>query len=202
MNKKEDIKESSEKVDNIASEKISLSGLAGRYALALFELAEEGKTLDQVAKELDALGVLLDESVELRVLTTSPIISLSNQSAAMAIMVKTVGFSKTVANFIGVVTSNRRLDQLVNIINEFNRLLSHHRGEVNAFVTTAFRLDKSQLGALSAKLKSMVGSDVNMEANVDDELLGGMVVRIGSRMIDNSLKTKLANLEATMKEVG
>ena len=164
---------SSEKVDNIASEKISLSGLAGRYALALFELAEEGKTLDQVAKELDALGVLLDESVELRV-----------------------------ANFIGVVTSNRRLDQLVNIINEFNRLLSHHRGEVNAFVTTAFRLDKSQLGALSAKLKSMVGSDVNMEANVDDELLGGMVVRIGSRMIDNSLKTKLANLEATMKEVG
>jgi F-type H+-transporting ATPase subunit delta len=73
---------------------------------------------------------------------------------------------------------------------------------VNAFVTTAFRLDKSQLGALSAKLKSMVGSDVNMEANVDDELLGGMVVRIGSRMIDNSLKTKLANLEATMKEVG
>ena len=110
---------SSEKVDNIASEKISLSGLAGRYALALFELAEEGKTLNQVAKELDALGVLLDESVELRVLTTSPIISLSNQSAAMAMMVKTVGFSKTVANFIGVVTSNRRLDQLVNIINEF-----------------------------------------------------------------------------------
>ena len=119
MNKKEDIKVSSEKVDNIASEKISLSGLAGRYALALFELAEEGKTLNQVAKELDALGVLLDESVELRVLTTSPIISLSNQSAAMAMMVKTVGFSKTVANFIGVVTSNRRLDQLVNIINEF-----------------------------------------------------------------------------------
>jgi len=158
--------------------------------------------LDQVAKELDALGVLLDESIELRVLTTSPIISLSNQSAAMALMVKTVGFSKTVANFIGVVTSNRRLDQLVNIINEFNRLLSHHRGEVNASVTTAYRLDKSQLGALSAKLKSMVGSDVNMEANVDDELLGGMVVRIGSRMIDSSLKTKLANLEATMKEVG
>lgn len=193
---------SSEKADNIASEKISLSGLAGRYAVALFELAEEEKTLDQVAEELDALGALLEESEELQVLTTSPVISRANQSAAMAEMVKAVGFSKTVANFIGVVTANRRLDQLANIINEFGRLLSHHRGEVNASVTTAYKLDQSQLDALSAKLKSMVGSDVNVEADVDNELLGGMVVRVGSRMIDSSLKTKLANLEATMKEVG
>mgnify|MGYP000748918908 FL=1 len=193
---------SSEKADNIASEKISLSGLAGRYAVALFELAEEEKTLDQVAKELGALGGLLEVSEELQTLTTSPVISSANQSAGMATMVKAAGFSKTVENFIGVVTANRRLDQLANIINEFNRLLSHHRGEVNASVTTAYKLDQSQLDALSAKLKSMVGSDVNVEANVDNDLLGGMVVRVGSRMIDSSLKTKLANLEATMKEVG
>lgn len=193
---------SSEKAGNIASEKISLSGLAGRYAVALFELAEEEKTLDVVADEVNALGTLLNESEELQVLTTSPVISRSNQATAMAVMVKAAGFSKTVENFIGVVTANRRLDQLSNIIHEFGRMLSHHRGEVNASVTTAYKLDKKQLDALSAKLKSMVGSDVNLETDVDSELLGGMVVRVGSRMIDSSLKTKLANLEATMKEVG
>lgn len=193
---------SSEIADKIASEKLSLSGLAGRYAVALFELAEEQKKLDNVAEELASLEALLKESKELQLLTTSPVVSRANQASAMAAMVKAAGFSKTVENFIGVVVANRRLDQLANIINEFNRIVSHHRGEVNASVVTAHKLDKKQLDALSAKLKSMVGSDVNVETKVDETLLGGMVVRIGSRMIDSSLKTKLANLEATMKEVG
>lgn len=193
---------SSEKAENIASENISLTGLAGRYALALFELAEEAKTLDSVAEEINALGALVKESDELYMLTTSPVISRANQSAAMAEVVKAAGLSKTVENFLGVVTNNRRLDQLSNIIREFNRKLEHHRGEVNASVVTACKLDKKQLDAISSKLKSMVGRDVNVETEVDEELLGGMVVRVGSRMIDSSLKTKLANLEATMKEVG
>ncbi|MBT7582954.1 MAG: F0F1 ATP synthase subunit delta [Kordiimonadaceae bacterium] len=193
---------SSEDTANIASENITLSGLAGRYAVALFELAVEEKNLDNVAEELTALGELLKSSDELKMLTTSPIISRANQAAAMSAMVKAAGFSKTVENFIGVVTANRRLDQLANMINEFNRMLSHHRGEVNASVVTAYKLDNKQLDALSAKLKSMVGSDANLESDVDEELLGGMVVRVGSKMIDSSLKTKLANLEATMKEVG
>jgi len=193
---------SSEDTANIASENITLSGLAGRYAVALFELAVEEKNLDNVAEELTELGELLKSSDELKMLTTSPIISRANQAAAMSAMVKAAGFSKTVENFIGVVTANRRLDQLANMINEFNRMLSHHRGEVNASVVTAYKLDNKQLDALSAKLKSMVGSDVNLESDVDEELLGGMVVRVGSKMIDSSLKTKLANLEATMKEVG
>ncbi len=193
---------SSEKAENIASENISLSGLAGRYAVALFELAEESNALDAVADELGALSALLNESEELQVLTPSPVIPPANQAAAMGEMIKSAGFSKTVENFIGVVTANRRLDQLGNMINEFNRMLSHHRGEVNASVATAHKLDSNQLDALSAKLKSMVGSDVNVETEVDKDLLGGMVVRVGSRMIDSSLKTKLANLEATMKEVG
>lgn len=193
---------SSEDTANIASENISLSGLAGRYAVALFELAAEENTLDNVAEELGALGALLKSSEELQMLTTSPIISRANQAAAMSELMRAAGFSKIVENFIGVVTANRRLDQLANMINEFNRMLSHHRGEVNASVTTANKLDKNQLDALGAKLKSMVGSDVNLQAHVDGELLGGMVVRVGSRMIDSSLKTKLANLEATMKEVG
>lgn len=193
---------SSEKAEQIASENISLTGLAGRYAVALFELAEEEKSLDRVADELGALASLLSENADLQKITTSPIISRSNKSTAMAALVQVAGFSKTVENFIGVVTNNRRLDQLSNIINEFNRMLSHHRGEVNASVVTAYKLDKKQLNALSKKLKSMVGSDVNLETEVDETLLGGMVVRLGSQMIDSSLKTKLANLEATMKEVG
>ena len=193
---------SSENAENIASENISLTGLAGRYAVALFELASEAKILDLVADELNALNALISDSEELKLVTTSPIISRSNQASAMDAMVKAAGFSKTVENFIGVVTANRRLDQIGNIINEFNRMLAHHKGEVNASVVTAFKLDKKQLDALSVKLKSMVGSDVKLESEVDEELLGGMVVRVGSRMIDSSLKTKLANLEATMKEVG
>lgn len=193
---------SSEKAENIASERITATGLAGRYAVALFELAVEEKTLDLVAEELGSLNTLLNECEELKMLTTSPIISRANQAIAMTAMVKEAGFSKTVENFLGVVTNNRRLDQLGSIINEFNRMVSAHRGEVNASVVTAYKLDKKQLDALSAKLKSMVGRDVNVKTEVDEELLGGMVVRIGSRMIDSSLKTKLANLEATMKEVG
>ncbi len=193
---------SSEQAANIASETISLSGLAGRYAIALFELAQEQKNLDKVAEELGSLSSLLETSSELQMLTTSPIISRKNQATAMSAMVKVAGFSKIVENFISVLTVNRRLDQLGAIINEFNRYLSFHRGEVNASVMTAHKLDKKQLDALGKKLKSMVGSDVNIQTDVDEELLGGMVVRIGSRMIDTSLKTKLANLEATMKEVG
>ena len=190
---------SSEDTANIASENITLSGLAGRYAVALFELAVEEKNLDNVAEELTALGELLKSSDELKMLTTSPIISRANQAAAMSAMVKAAGFSKTVENFIGVVTANRRLDQLANMINEFNRMLSHHRGEVNASVVTAYKLDNKQLDALSAKLKSMVGSDVNLESDVDEELLGGMVVKVGSRMVDSSLRTKLQRLELSLK---
>ena len=193
---------SSEKAEQIASENILLTGLAGRYAVALFEFAEEEKSLDLVAEELGGLASLLNESEYLQQITTSPIISSANQSTAMAALVKMAGFSKTVENFIGVVIKNRRLDQLSSIINEFNRMLSRHRGEVNASVVTAYKLDKKQLDALGKKLKSMVGSDVNVETEVDETILGGMVVRLGSRMIDSSLKTKLANLEATMKEVG
>jgi len=107
-----------------------------------------------------------------------------------------------VANFIGVVAANGRLDHLENIISEFGRILAHHNGEVSASVTTANKLTKAQLDALKTKLKSMVGSKVTVDTDVDEGLLGGMVVKIGSRMIDSSLATKLANLEESMKEVG
>ena len=193
---------SSELSSNIASEKLTISGLAGRYAVALFDLANEANALDDVAKDLATLEALLNESAELSNLTQSPIFSREQQGRAMAAVADQAGLGKLVQNFVAVVATNRRLDQLKNIIKEFSRQLAHHKGEVNASVVTAHKLSKDQLDALKAKLKSMVGRDVNVETDVDESLLGGMIVNIGSRMIDSSLKTKLANLEESMKEVG
>ncbi|MCF8474695.1 MAG: F0F1 ATP synthase subunit delta [Emcibacter sp.] len=192
----------SDMASKIVSENLTISGLAGRYAIALFELGLDAKLLDKVAKDMGALRALLQESKDLKGLTLNPVFSSEEKGRAMAAVVKTAKLDKLVANFIGVVAHNGRLDQLENIISEFNRILSHHNGEVSASVVTAHKLTKTQLDALKAKLKSMVGSDVNVETNLDEGLLGGMVVKIGSRMIDSSLTTKLANLEELMKEVG
>lgn len=193
---------SSEQVSNIASENLIVSGLAGRYATAIFDLAQEAKSLDNVAKELASLQSILSESLELKNLTESPIISVELKAQAMNAVLAVAKPSELVANFVGVVAANGRLDQLSNIISEFTRIHDHHKGEVNAHVATAYALTKAQMTSLKAKLKSMVGRDVNLDSDVDESLLGGMVVRIGSKMIDSSLKTKLANLEESMKEVG
>lgn len=193
---------SSNMTSNIVSENLTISGLAGRYAIALFDLGKETNALDNVAKNLATLSALLNESSDLKGLTLNPVFSSEEKARAIFAVVKAAKLDQLVANFIGVVANNDRLDQLENIISEFNRILAHHNGEVNASVVTAHKLTKTQLDALKAKLKSMVGSDVNVETEVDDSLLGGMVVKIGSRMIDSSLKTKLANLEESMKEVG
>ncbi|WP_210413977.1 F0F1 ATP synthase subunit delta [Luteithermobacter gelatinilyticus] len=193
---------SSEQASNLASEKLTISGLAGRYAVALFDLAKEADALDDVAKDLAALEALLNESPELANLVANPVFSREEQGKAMDAVVSHAGLSKLVANFLGVLARNRRLSQLKNIIREYNRHLAHHKGEVNASVVTAHALTKTQQNALKAKLKSLVGRDVNVEMSIDENLLGGMVVNIGSRMIDSSLKTKLENLEESMKEVG
>ncbi|PHZ84402.1 F0F1 ATP synthase subunit delta [Paremcibacter congregatus] len=187
---------------NIVSENLTITGLAGRYAIALFDLGRETKVLDKVAKDMATLSALLKESSDLVGLTLNPVFSSEDKARAVSAVVSAAKLDKLVANFVGVVAENGRLDQLQNIITEFNRILAHHNGEVSASVVTAHKLTKAQLDALKAKLKSMVGSDVNVETEEDESLLGGMVVQIGSRMIDSSLKTKLANLEESMKEVG
>ncbi len=193
---------SSEQILNIASESLVMSGLAGRYATAIFDLAKEAKKLDKVAKELNSLKAILAESAELKDFTMSPIISAELKSKAMAAVVAKAKFSDLVAHFVGVVAANGRLDRLSNIISEFLSIHDHHKGIMNAHVASAHALTKAQMTALKSKLKSLVGKDVNLEADTDESLLGGMVVRIGSKMIDTSLKTKLANLEESMKEVG
>ena len=193
---------SSEMTSNIVSENLTITGLAGRYAIALFDLANEAKTLDKVAQDIATLSALLETSADLKGLTLNPVFSTDEKSRAILAVVKAAEIDKLVTNFVGVVAKNGRLDQLENIISEFNRILAHHNGEVSASVVTAHKLTKTQLDALKVKLKSMVGSDVNVDTDEDASLLGGMVVKIGSRMIDSSLKTKLANLEESMKEVG
>ncbi|VAX07560.1 ATP synthase delta chain [hydrothermal vent metagenome] len=193
---------SSKLASNIVSENLTISGLAGRYAMALFDLGKETKSLDKVAKDMATLAALLQESADLRGLTLNPIFSSEEKGRALGAVVAAAKIDKLVANFIGVVANNGRLSHLENIISEFNRILRHHNGEVSSSVTTAHKLTKAQLDALKAKLKSMVGSDVAVETDVDEGLLGGMIVKIGSRMIDSSLTTKLTNLEESMKEVG
>ena len=178
-----------------------VSGIAGRYAVALFEMAEAEKVLDTVAGDLDALGMLLGESAELRELVSSPLISRTEQSSAIVKVAAEAGFHTLTKNTLGVLAANRRLGYVKAVIRDFGRLLAHHRGEIAAEVTTARPLTKTQLADLTKKLKLAMGRDVAVEEQVDESLIGGIVVRVGSRMVDGSLRTKLDNLAIAMKGV-
>ncbi len=193
---------SPEMASHIVSENLTISGLAGRYAIALFDLSAEANTLDKTAQDMATVSTLLETNADLKALTLNPVFSSEEKARVFAAVAELAKLDRLVANFIGVVARNGRLDRLENMISEFMRILSHHNGEVSASVITAHKLTGAQLDALKAKLKSMVGSDVTVDTDIDESLLGGMIVKIGSRMIDSSLTTKLANLEESMKEVG
>ena len=187
---------------NIVSEKLTITGLAGRYAIALFDLAKDAKKLKKIAQDITTLSELLSMSADLKSLTLNPVLSSEEKGRGMAAVIKAAKLDDLIANFVGVVAANGRLDKLEHIISEFMAILRHHNGEVSASVITARKLTKVQLDALKVKLKSMVGSKVTVDTDEDESLLGGMIVKIGSRMIDSSLATKLTNLEESMKEVG
>ncbi len=178
------------------------AGIAGRYATALFDLAEEQKALDDVQRDLQTITSLLDESAELEAVVRSPVISRQDQAKAMTAVLDAAGVGQTVKNFVGVVAQNRRLSALRGITRAYNKLLAHHRGDVSASVTSAQPLTDEQQSKLADALKQAVGRDVNIETSVDEGLLGGMVVRVGSRMVDYSLATKLNSLRLSMKGVG
>ena len=179
-----------------------IAGMAGRYAAALFELAKESGELDGAAKNLNAFGKILDESEDLRRLVSSPIFSAKDQQRAISAILNKADITGIVANSLLLITQNRRLMAVGDIIKAFNALHASHKGEVEAEVTSAVELSDDQLVSLKSTLKAAVGQDVGLKTNVDPSLLGGLVVKVGSRMIDSSLKTKLNNLETTMKEVG
>lgn len=178
------------------------TGLSGRYATALFELADEQKQLDQVAGDLASVGAMLDESDDLNRLIRSPVISKGDQQNAMQALLSEAGAGELTQNFIGLVIKNRRLFQLPGMIKGFQALLAHARGEATAEVVSAKPLSDAQQSALTDSLRQAVGTKVSIDAKVDETLLGGLVIKVGSRMVDTSLKTKLSQLRLAMKGVG
>ncbi|WP_340148906.1 F0F1 ATP synthase subunit delta [uncultured Sneathiella sp.] len=186
----------------MSAENITVSGIAGRYATALFDLAASAKQLDDVAGNLATIKSMMDENADLARLVKSPVISRDDQARAMGAVLEKLGVSDLVRRFIGTVAKNRRLFALSDMIAAYGQLLAAERGEVVARVTSAKKLTKSQLDAVSAALKSAIGSDVSLESDIDESLIGGLVIKVGSRMVDSSIRTKLQNLKFAMKGVG
>ncbi len=178
------------------------SGVAGRYASALFDLAKEADALDSISQDLQGLKTLLNDSDDLSDLVTSPLYSREQQGAAMDAVLDAAGAQDLTRRFLGVVIQNRRLFVLADIIDAYRDLLASHRGEMSAEVVSPRPLSDAQLEALPRVLADVLRSDVVVDASVDETLLGGLVVRVGSRMIDSSLRTKLENMQLAMKGVG
>ena len=186
----------------MASDTRSVTGLTGRYATALFELAEEQGSLDQVADDLGTLAALIEESDDLDRMLHSPVISRAEQGAAMDTILSQAGASDLTKKFVGLAVLNRRLFALTDIIVSFLSILAGHRGELTAEVTSAFPLNDEQSADLRRVLKDSVDGNVTLDAKVDPRLLGGLIIKIGSRMVDSSLSTKLQQLRLAMRGVG
>ncbi|MFU7529164.1 F0F1 ATP synthase subunit delta [Qipengyuania sp. ASV99] len=175
------------------------ASLAGRYASALFELASEAGTVTSVESDLDTLGKALSESADLRGAATNPQSSRSEQAQAIAAVAKLLELSPLTSNFLGVLAGNRRLSKLNEMIAAFKAIAAGQRGEVTATVTSAHPLGDEQIAALKNKLTARQGRTVMLTADVDPELLGGLVVTIGSQRIDASIRTRLNSLSQAMK---
>lgn len=179
-----------------------ISGVAERYATSLFELAVEADAIDQVAADLTSFEAMIAESADLRRLIESPAFSADEQFKAIAALCDKAGIKGLVGNFLRVVAKNRRLFAVPGIIRAYREMVAKHRGETRAEVTTAHPLTGSQETELKAALKSVTGKDVAIDVTVDPSLLGGLIVKVGSRQIDTSLRTKLSTLKLALKEVG
>jgi len=176
------------------------STAAGRYAEALFDLALEGNALDRVEADLKALASAIGASADLRAMLKSPVYDADAKARAIAAIADRAGASPLTKNFLGVVAKNRRLFALDGVIAAFRDRLAAHRGEVAAEAISAAPLNVDQAKRLRGEIERVVGKAVNLTVKVDPELLGGMVVKVGSTMIDSSLKTKLNKLKSVMKE--
>jgi F-type H+-transporting ATPase subunit delta len=175
------------------------ASLAGRYAVALFELASENGTVTAVENDLGTLDEALRESPELRSVTTNPELSRGQQGAAIAGVASHLGLSQLTTNFLGVLAENRRLSALRSMISAFKSIAAAQRGEISATVTSAHPLSDEQLGRLKEKLTARQGRTVMLSSEVDPDLLGGLVVTIGSQRIDASIRTRLNSLAQAMK---
>jgi F-type H+-transporting ATPase subunit delta len=185
------------------SEPASIStGIAARYATAIFELAKEDKSLPALEGDVDALDAALKDSADFRALIASPIYTRDEQGAAITAIAAKAGLSQIVSNTLALMATKRRLFVLPQLVRELRARIAAEKGEVTAEVTAAKALTKAQEEKLARTLKARVGKDVKISMAVDESLIGGLVVKVGSRMIDTSIRSKLAALQNSMKEVG
>jgi F-type H+-transporting ATPase subunit delta len=186
----------------VAAEDPSVSGVSGRYATALFELSRDEKSVDAVAADLAKFDAMLADSDDLRRLVRSPVFSADLQSKALAAVLDKAEIAGVAANFLKVLTANRRLFAVADVIRAFRALVAKFKGEATADVTVAEALSDTNLDTLKVALKSVTGKDVALIVKVDPSIIGGLVVKLGSRMVDSSLRTKLNSIKHAMKEAG
>ena len=179
-----------------------ISGVAERYASSLFEVALETGKVDAIGAALDGFQALIDESADLKRLVLSPVFTAEDQTNALVALAQKAGLDALVTNFLKVVAGNRRLFALPGMIKAYRQIAAAHRGEVTADVTSAHALTAEQDSELKAALKGVTGKDVTLAVTVDPSILGGLIVKVGSRQIDTSLRTKLSTLKLALKEVG
>jgi F-type H+-transporting ATPase subunit delta len=186
----------------MAGEEATVSGVAGRYATALFELALEAGAIDRIREELDTFDTLATSNPDLMRVIRSPVFGAEEQTKALTAVLEHAGIGGVTAQFLKVVASNRRLFAVRQIIKSFRTLVARHKGEVTAQVTVAERLNDARLAEIKDALATVTGKDVHVEMHVDPSIIGGLVVKLGSRMVDTSLRTKLNAIKHAMKEAG
>jgi F-type H+-transporting ATPase subunit delta len=185
------------------SEPASIStGIAKRYATAIFELANESSALAALEADIDTLEAALNDSADLRAMLSSPVYSRDDMGKAITALADKMSLSQTMRGALGMMAQNRRLFTLPQLVIVLRELIAEAKGEVTADVTSATVLTKAQADQLAATLKAKLGKTVKLNVAVDEKLIGGLIVKVGSKMIDTSIRSKLAALQNTMKEAG
>ncbi len=174
--------------------------MAGRYATALFDLAREAKAIDAVKADLDRFDALVADSADLNRLVRSPVFSADEQLQALSAVLERAGIGGLAAKFLKLVTTNRRLFAVRDMVKAFRELVADYKGEATAEVTVAETLKDEHLDALRSALKAVSGKNVDLAIRIDPAIIGGIVVKLGSRMVDSSLRTKLNAIRHAMKE--
>ena len=185
----------------MAGDEPIVSGMAGRYATALFELALEGHAIDAVKADLDRFNALIAESPDLQRLVRSPVFTAGEQTKALSAVLERSGIDGLAARFLKFVSSNRRLFAAPDMIRGFQKLVAQHKGETWVTVTVAEQPTDAHLAAIKDALKAVTKKDVEIEVKVDPSIIGGLIVKLGSRMVDTSLRSKLNAIKHAMKEV-
>ncbi|HKD48829.1 MAG TPA: F0F1 ATP synthase subunit delta [Rhizomicrobium sp.] len=186
----------------MAGEAPIVSGMAGRYATALFELALESNAVDAIKADLETFDRLVADSADLARLVRSPVFSAEEQLRALSAVLERAGIGGLAAKFLKLVASNRRLFAVRDVVKAYRALVASHKGEVSAEVTVAEPLNNAHLAAIGDALKAVTRKNVEVNVRIDPAIIGGLVVKLGSRMVDSSLRTKLNAIKHAMKEVG